>query len=49
MAQKAGELYLKRVGNINGRKLFDCALDKANILEAIDNASKDHAHDPQVM
>lgn len=49
MAQKTGEFHLKRIGNINGRKLFDCALDKSNIYNAIDNASKDHAHDPQVI
>lgn len=49
MAQKTGEFYLKRIGSINGRKLFDCALDKSNIYDAIDNASKDHARDPQVI
>ena len=40
---------MKRIGNIDGVKLFDLALRRENILEAIDNASKDHAKDPQVI
>ncbi len=40
---------MKRIGNIDGVPLFDLALRKENIMEAIDNASKDHAHDPQVI
>lgn len=40
---------MKRIGNIDGIELFDLALRRENILEAIDNASKDHASDPQVI
>lgn len=40
---------MKRIGHINGKSLFECILDRGNILDAIDNASKDHSKDPQVI
>lgn len=46
---KIGDVNLKRIGKIDGKTLFELALQKENILLAIDNASKDHAHDPQVI
>lgn len=45
----SGEKRMKRTGQIDGRPLYECILDKQNLLEAIDNAAKDHAHDPQVI
>lgn len=40
---------MKRIGQIDGVSLFDLALRKENIFEAIDNAARDHAKDPQVI
>ena len=49
MAQKTGEFYLKRIGQIDGEDLYFRVTDKDNILGAIKDASKDHSHDPQVI
>lgn len=49
VAQQSGEHILKRIGNIDGIELYDCILSKDNLMQAIDNAAKDHAHDPQVI
>lgn len=36
---------MKRVGNINGKKLYDCICDEENIRLAIKEACKDHHRD----
>lgn len=40
---------MKRVGKIDDVELFDLALRKENIIEAIDNAARDHPKDVQVI
>lgn len=40
---------MKRIGHIDGKTLFECILERGNIMEAIDNAAKDHSKDPQVI
>ena len=42
-------LIVKRIGNIDGVKLYDVIRSEDNIREAIKEACKDHARDPAVL
>lgn len=49
LQERDGEIFLKRIGTVNGMKLYDAICTRENILLAVKNACRDHARDPQVI